>query len=811
MTTNFKIAFRSFRNNQFFSLLNLSGLAVGMTACFLLLIYIQFETGYDQFHQDSDRIYQVNLTIKSGGDSGTTSNTPPPVGATLRDHLPEVESFTRHFMPGDKIVRREDRLFTESRIWAVDSNFLTFFTFPLLTGDAPTALLDQSSVVLTERMATKYFGGQSPMGREILLNDQPFVVTGVLENLPEQSSLQFDFLHPIGAEKRVAHFNWSWIWLQLDTHVKLARTLDQTGLAALEAKFPALVRQHAAKAFQRLGRNLDEFFEAGNRWDISLKPIETVHLHSEQIGTRVANLGSYTEVKIFGIVALLILLLACINFVNLSTARSMKRAKEVGVRKVLGSGRRELIRQFLVEAMTYSGLAAGFALAITQFALPAFGRLLDVPLTATDFFNGWTIWVFLLTIPLVGLLAGGYPALYLSSFKPIKALKSRFAGRGDGHHWVRNGLVVFQFAISIGLITATLIILQQIRFSQHDLGLSQENVLIIPNMEQLGEQAKTLQEALEKVPDVLQTTRSTDIPTGDFFGDFYEPLTDGQSNENNQAISLASYLVDDDFMETMAIELVAGRDFDEQYGTDHQSVILNEAAVRYIGWENPIGQFLRYEDRRFRVIGVMKDFHTHSFRNPIAQFALFHESSEHYQVDQSFLAVRMRPGSESTVIQEAKQLLATVDDGVPFNFTFLDDRYHNLYQSEARIGSILGVFTGLSIFVACLGLLGLIAYTVERRTKEIGVRKVLGASVSGIVYLLAGDYLKLIFVAFLITIPVSYYFMSDWLNNFTYRIELQWWMFMLAGVLAAFVALATIGWQSAKAATRNPIESLKVE
>ncbi|MEM1122992.1 MAG: ABC transporter permease [Bacteroidota bacterium] len=814
MKNNLKIALRSFKNNKFYSLLNLSGLVVGMAACFLLLMYLQHETNYDQFHVEGDRIYQVNLSVNFAGDAFNTSNTPPPVGETMQSEIPEIESYTRHFMPGDLVVRKDDHLYIESNIWSVDSNFLTFFTFPLLEGDAKKALLNKNTVVLTKTTAQKYFGDQSAMGQELLLNEVPHTVTGILADLPEQSSLQFDMLRPIAGEGSVNYFSWSWIWLQLDTHVKLKQPLDEKAIQAVEAKFPTMVRQHAAKAFKRIGQNLAEYFKQGNQWALSLKPIKDVHLFSENQSSRVANLGSFTEVKIFGLVALLILVLACINFMNLATARSMKRAKEVGVRKVLGSRRGDLVRQFMTEAVGYSLIGGILALAVTQLVLPVFNNLVGVQLAMVNFFQGWTLLALIAIVGLTGLLAGSYPALYLSGFKPIAALKSKVANRKDGHHQVRNGLVVFQFAISIALITATFIIIQQIQFSKAELGLTEDNVLIIPNMERLGSQLEAFQDELAQLPEVLQSTRSTDLPTRGFFGDFYTPETDGTNNQLATDVSLMSYMVDDNFIKTMDIELLMGRDFDEQYGTDHQAVILNEAAVKYVGWENPVGQYIRYpgnENQRFQVVGVIKDFHTHSFRNQIVPFALFHESSKTYDVNQTFVALRLQQGSEAKVINRAKLLLAQFNDGVPFNFTFLNEDYNILYQTETRIGSILSVFTTLSIFIACMGLLGLIAYTIEQRTKEIGVRKILGASAVGIVGLLAKDYLKLVGLAFLLAIPFAYYFMNDWLNDFAYRIELEWWMFAVAGFAAIAIAFLTIGWHSLRAALSNPVDSLRAE
>lgn len=815
MKNNFKIALRSFKNNKFYSLLNLSGLVVGMAACFLLLMYLQHETSYDQFHVKGESIYQVNLSVNFAGEAFNTSNTPPPVGETMQNEIPEVESFTRHFMPGDVVFRHEDKFYTESNVWAVDSNFLDFFTFPLLAGDAKTALLNKNSVVLTESIANKYFGEESPIDQEILLEETPFTVTGVLKDLPAQSSLQFDVLYPITASSRVKRFSWSWVWLQLDTHVKLKQTLNKSELAELSKKYPPMIRQHAARAFKRVGQGVKELFEQGNKWEIVLKPIADVHLFSENQSSRVANLGSYTEVKIFGLVALLILLLACINFMNLSTARSLKRAKEVGVRKVLGSSRIDLIRQFMSEAFLYSLGAGLLALAVVQISLPSFNQLVNAQLQIGDLLTGWTLPLFITIILLTGLLAGSYPAFYLSAFRPIVALRNNVASKKDSHGWIRNSLVVFQFAISVGLITATFIILQQIKFTQNaDIGIAKENVLIIPNVQHLGAQAKTFKEELEKLPEVTNVTRSTDLPTTGVFGDFYIPETDGKSDETTPDVSIYSYMVDDDFVETMGIQILAGRDFDEQYGTDNRAVILNEAAVRLIGWENPVGQYLRYpggENQRFQVVGVMKDFHSQSFHSLVEPFALFHESSETYQLNHEFLALRLQAGKEQMVINQSKALLEKFSAGIPFTFSFLNEDYNRMYQLENQLGAMLSVFTFLSIFIACLGLLGLIAYTIEQRTKEIGVRKILGASVVGIVGLLAKDYLKLVAIAFLIAIPFSYYFMADWLNNFAYRIELQWWMFAVAGITAVLIAFVTIGFQSARAALANPIESLKTE
>ena len=815
MLNNLKIAIRNFQKNKFYSLINLSGLAVGLAICFLLLLYLQHETNFDAFHKDIDRMYQVNLAVDFGGDAFETSNTPPPVGETMKNELPEVEAFTRHFMPGDVVLKKEEVFYTESNIWAVDSNFLEFFSFELLEGDSKSCLLDTRAIVLTESLAKKYFGKQAAIGKEIFLEDIPFKVTAVLADLPVQSSLQFDALYPIATSSRVNRFSWSWVWLQVDTYIKLHQTHDAVALAALEAKFPAMVRKNAANAFRRIGQPIDEFFENGNQWALSLKPLSEVHLYSAGLFSRLDTLGSIREVYIFATVGLFILLLACINFMNLATARSLKRSKEVGVRKVLGSRRFDLVKQFLVEAILQSCIAALLALALVQFTMPAFNQLIGIDLSVQQLWTLSFLAAFVGLILLTGILAGSYPAFYLSNFQPIAVLKSRVSKLKGGQDWVRNALVVLQFSVSIAIIIATIIVLQQINFTQNsDIGLNKNNVLVISNTERLGEQTKAFKEALLQLPDVVAASVSTDLPARGAFGDFYVPQADENTSGIAQDLTLYSYMVDDDFIKTLDIELVEGRDFDVQFGTDSMGVILNEAAVRTIGWDNPIGKYLTYpgnQNQGFQVIGVMKNFHIQSFRNPIEPFALFHESSKTFSPDRTFVALRLKPQKEQLVLQQTKALWSQFAPDIPVGFSFMNEDYNALYQSETRLGSVLSVFTLLSIFIACLGLFGLIAYSVEQRTKEIGIRKVLGASVVHITGLLAKDYLKLVSIAFLLAILPAWYFMNDWLNDFEYQIKMQWWVFGLAGVLAISLALITVSFQSIKAALSNPIESLRSE
>ncbi|MEM9888934.1 MAG: ABC transporter permease, partial [Bacteroidota bacterium] len=538
LRNNIKITLRNFWKNKFYGSINIIGLTIGLTASFLIILYLQHELSFDQFFEDSDRIHQVILSSSYGGEEFTTSNTPPPVGETMQAEFPEIESFTRHHILNDMVMRYEDNFFTESNVWVVDSNFLEFFSFPLIEGDRKTCLEGTTSVVLTESTAKKYFGSESALGKTVELKNNPFTVTAVLKDLPRNSSLQFDILAPVAASGSVDRFSWSWVWLQMDTYVKTKEVMTKEQRATLEAKFPAMVRQHAASAYARLGIDLEEYFAQGNRREFFLNPITDVHLRSATVSSRLSTTGNIQDVYIFGTIGFFILLLACINFMNLATARSLGRAKEVGVRKMLGSKRSTLVQQFLSEAVLYSLLAGIVAVGLVYLFLPFFNRIMHQSLRFSDLWNTWSLTA-LVGLPIVaGLLAGSYPSFYLSNFKPISVLKSRMSTSKGESAWVRNGLVVFQFAISVALVICTLVVLQQINFTKNgDLGMDKEQLLVLPNVNFLGEQQKAFKQELLKLPAVQNVTISTDLPSKGAFGDSYATKPEEGSNQAAQDVN----------------------------------------------------------------------------------------------------------------------------------------------------------------------------------------------------------------------------------------------------------------------------------
>lgn len=817
------LAFRSIRRRAFFSSVNILGLGIGLAACWLIGLYVWHERSYDRFLPNANRICAVALDLKIGEEEGHTTNTPPPLGPRLAADFPEIELTARTFYLQESNVRLEKPgqaplSFSETGAYAADTAFLELFQFPMREGDAATALDQPGSMVLSQQAAEKYFGKNSALGQILLLNERPFTVSGVVKNLPSTSSVQFDFLVPMANYKVVERFSWSWIWLQVDTWVRLREVPNAESLANLEARFPAMVQRYAPAAFERVGQNFTEQLQRGDRWNVQLLPLQTLHLGHADLTSRLPTLGDGAQVRMFGIIAALILLLACMNFMNLSTARSSVRAKEVGVRKALGSERSTLVSQFLTEALLFSGLGMGLAAGLAALSLPFFNDLTGLELRIFDLFSIKNLGLALGLTLLTGFLGGLYPAFFMSRFQPGEVVKTGSTQAKGGHAGVRNGLVIFQFSVSIALMLGAWMVLQQMDFARKNTpGIRRENVLVLPILRNLEGpvEAEALRQKIQQMPEVSSASRSTFLPSLGSFGDFYEPEQGEQTHAVTPNLLLSSFLADSRFVPTLGMEIIAGRNFQDDLGRgDSCSVILNESAVRAIGWENPIGKWMRYPgnaNQRFQVVGVMRDFHLGSIRAPIEPAAIFHQSSASYQVYAAYVVARLQPGTEQAALDKAAKIWAAAMPNAPFRFDFLDASFARIYRADAKMGSILGVFTGLALFIGCLGLFALATFTAERRTKEIGIRKVLGASVAGITGLLAKDFLLLVLLAILIASPVAYYFMQQWLAEFAYHIDIQWWMFVAAALVAIGIAFLTVSFQSIKAAFANPVDSLRSE
>lgn len=810
-----RLTLRHLQRHKGHAAVNVMGLAIGLASCLLILRYVADESGYDRFHERSETLHRLNWDFNWNETEGIGSGTPPPLATRLVADFPEIEAATRIYPVSPQIVRSGDRMFVENRIRAVDPNFLDVFSFRMVDGDAATAFSAPNSAVLTVSTARKYFGDEPAMGKPITIGDageflgrpydEHFTVTGVIADPPRSSHLEFDLLTSMASHPQVAYFDWSWIWMQVVTYAVVA---PGTNLADVEARMIDMVATYAPDAFRRVGFSYDELIQSGGRWNFVFQPVTDIYLGSNNIGNRLGSLGNPTYLTIFSILAAFILLIACINFMNLSTAQSVTRAREIGIRKVLGSFRRGLVGRFMTEAMLFSALAMLMGIGIAMLVLPPFSDFAGKELSGSLLEPAWLPLALIAFTALVGLLAGSYPSLYLSSFAPIDVLKTKFAPTKKSLG-LRHGLVVFQFAISIAMICCTLIVRDQLRFfGEADLGFDRAGVVVVSNLNhRLSDKAKTYEEQVEVHADIVSASLSTGAPPYYGFQDYYK--IEGRADEQ---FDLISYLVDNDFVETLGIEIIEGRGFTDDHQTNTTSVILNETAVARFGLDDPIGKTIQYPSQTtYTIIGVMRDFNFNAMQQPILPFALFHETSESYDIPDSYVVVRVRPGRYETAIAALEETWQEVAPGVPFEYSFLDENFGAQYRAEQRLGSLFFVFAGLAIFIACLGLLGLAAFTVEQRTKEIGIRKTFGATSPGMMALLSRDFSKWVLAANLLAWPLAWYGMSEWLAGFAYRVEMGYGAFLVSGLVALVIALATVGYHTRKAAIANPIEALRYE
>ena len=809
------VAYRNLTRNKTFTIINIAGLATALACTILIFKWVNNETSYDTFIKDRDSIYRVNWSFKWNGNDGIGPTTPPPLSAKLVNEIPEVSAATRVYPTPNTVVRYKDKFFNEDKIYGVDSNFFNIFNFKLLEGNLNTALLLPNSVILTESESRKYFGNESPLGKLISIGDKRtefnkiynnvFRVTGVIQDPPKNSHINFNMLTSISSYPSVAFFNWSWIWMQVVTYAKLE---NNSSVPIVESKIKEMVSKYAPAAFKRVGFSYIDLIKQGGKWDFVFQPVKDIYLGSTQIGNPLGPIGNRSYVYAFSLIGIFILLIACINFMNLSTARSEKRAREVGVRKSLGSSRNSLFLQFIIESIMFSLIALPIALLLAEIFLTPFNNLAGKSLSLNFFAPSWQVPVLLLISILVGFISGIYPGLYLSSFKPVKILKS-YIHSGSKGKLFRNILTTFQFAISIGLIVCTLLVQKQLIYVKDaNLGFHKENVVIISNVNNpLGNRLEAFKEKIKTNPGIIDASISTGVPPNFGFGDYYK--IPGKSNEQ---FDLISYMTDDDFIKTMGIQLKEGRNFQKDHPTDAGSVILNETAVKQFGLKEPIGKIINYPSKgNYTIIGVIKDFNFMDLHSPVLPFALFNLKSDSYRVPDSYIVVRLKSYNIAPVISALKSTWDSFTNETPFEYSFLDKNLDQQYTSEYHLGKLFLTFSVFAIFIAALGLLGLTAFVTEQRTKEIGIRKVLGASIPEIVLLLSKEFTKWVLIANIIAWPAAYYLMNVWLRNFAYKTSISLWIFLLAGLAALLIAVITISSHTIKAANEDPVKSLHYE
>ena len=817
-----KVAFRSLIKQKAYSAINIVGLSIGIASCLLIVLFVTDEFSFDKFHEKADRIYKFTLERIYPNHRTNYAVIPHSFGTVIPKDFPEVESVTRVAGPFNNALisyinpKGELIQFEEQGVVQAEKNFFQVFSIKLIKGDPAKVLTKKSDLVITESAAKKFFGDEDPLGKRLRILGPEFIVTGVSEDVPENSHFDFDYMGYWGEEDQRGE-----VFTGFDVHMYL---LLKPGAdpKALEAKFPKMVDTYAAAQIERdLGKSWADYKKEGNGYRYSLQPLTSIHLDPTNIESKIKPVGgNINQVYFLMAIAALIVTIACINFMNLATARSGERAREVGVRKTMGSAKAQLVYQFLTESLIISLIATILGLIVVELALPSFNTLANKHLALH--FNPMIISGLLVLALVVGVLAGSYPAFILSAFNPVLVMKGSFTANKKGT-WLRNGLVIFQFFVSIVLVVGTLVVSDQMKFMQNkELGYNKEKIRLVESAFQLRNRIQTFKDQVEKIPGV-ESTATTSAQLGnelDMLGAQFQP------QGSSEILTTKTFFIDDDFAKTVGFEFLLGHGYAKETN-DSLSIILNETAVKTMGLgSNPIGQKLSQVVRNqngnqtvmFTIIGVIKDFNFQSLRDKITPLTI--QSTESPNAFAQYVYVKMNTDQYKSVIDQItpvwKQIISMTRQAgepaeMPFKYNFLEDDLVAAYEAEQRAGTLFGVFSTIAIAIACVGLFGLAAYTANLRTKEIGIRKVMGASISSVILLLTKEFTKLILVAFVLAVPISWYIMNNWLDSFAFRTNLGVGTFLFAGALALGISWLTVSYQSVKAAIKDPVKSLKSE
>jgi putative ABC transport system permease protein len=798
-----KIAFRNIIKHKGFSFINIVGLAIGIACSILILRFVTYELSYDKFHEKADRIYRVAVRASVGDTKINQTYSSAITFLKLLEEFPEIETGVKFTNNGRTPVLVDKKTFYESRFFSVDSTFFYVFSIPLIHGNPESVLNQPNTMVISKNTAIKYFDNTDVLGKVLSVDFSKFgigsidfEITGVSQNVPDNSHFHYDLLISLVTFPDFIN-NPGWTANNFISYLVLK---EGSSKELFKEKLKEFTRKYMG------GEQFDEWVSKGNFWEYYLQPVTDIHLNSDLNGEFEAN-GNKTYVYIFSAISLIILLVACINFMNLSTAKSSLRAREVGMRKVVGSGRYKLVRQFLGESILLSFISLTIGIVIVESLMPAYRNLIGKPLEIF-YFDDYIVVPSLLGLGLiVGTISGSYPAFFLSSFKPVTVLKGN-SGDSKSGSWLRNILVIFQFAISIFLIIGTLTIYKQLKYFQNKkLGFDKEQVLVINNPGALGNNISPLKETLRKYYSIINVSGSNTLPGRSFsnIGFGAEGIEEG--------FSLNLCVCDYDFLNTLKLELSQGRFFSRDFLSDSCAAILNEKAVELLAWENPIGKKINnWSQNRgnFTVIGVIKDYHYESLHQEIRPQALF-LSGGYYTNTENCISVRLNTENISETVKYIEDTWNNFALNKPFEYSYLDEDYDNLYLNEKQTRKLFTIFSFLAILIACLGLFGLASFTTDRRTKEIGIRKVFSASVSAIIFTLNKNFAKWVLIANLIAWPAAWFIMKKWLQNFAYRVELSLWMFVLAALLALLISLIIVSLQTVKAAFKNPADSLRYE
>jgi putative ABC transport system permease protein len=798
----FKVALRNIRKHKFYSAINILGLAAGVTSCLFIILYISDELSYDKFHAGAENIYRIGLEGKIGDQEIRTASSCPPLASAMAKEIPGVESSIRVSPRGNSVFKYEDKSFTEEQIVYTDSNFFEFFSFRLIEGDPATALKEPNSIVLTERIAKKYFDKGSAIGKLITVgnDNRTFKVTGIAEEPPFNSHFRFGSLLSTSSQK---DYYDNGIWLNNSLYTYFRKT-PATSVESVNAKLEELVVKYTAPQIEQfIGITIQKFKEQGNKYSYVSYPMLDSHLHSTW-NDEITPTNDIAYVYVFGAAGIFILIIACINFMNLSTARSAGRAKEVGLRKTLGSFRGQMVSQFLAESTVYGLLAVILAIGACYALMPQFNLLAGKQLTfaslwSTEFITGGVVLVLL-----IGLLAGSYPAFYLTSFSAVEVLKGKVRA-GMRSKGIRSGLVVFQFALSIVLIICTVVGYQQIDYLQsRHMGLDKHNVLVVSNTGRLNTNQEAFKNSLLEKTGIEKASFTNNVFPGVNNTTAFRTAGDGKDH------IMGTYYADYDHLDVMKFELTEGRFFSKDFPSDSSAAIINEAAAREAGWPTAVGEELiafngpNNQEQRLKVVGVVKDFNFESFKTDVRPMVIRLTRTS------GNLLIRYS-GSPEVVLKDAETLWKQYASGDPFEYSFLDQNFDELFRDEQRLSGLFWVVTSLAIFIACLGLFALAAFTAEQRTKEIGIRKAMGASVFGITALLSKEFTILVIVSVVLAIAPAWLLLNFWLEQFAYHIDVSVLVFVFSGLAALIIAWLTVAFHAIKAALAKPVNSLRYE
>lgn len=831
-----KIAWRNAIRKKQFTLLNILGLTLGVSTCLIIGLYIHSELTYDTFHDKGNRVYRINQSNIWGDLNELISNTGPNVAIAIKEDIPEFQEVTRLLDLGIQTVKyqhgkEEVKSFRENDFVTAEENFFDVFSFKLLEGDPKTVLKEPMSIVMTQKTATRYFGEENPIGKSIEVKEsnglwKTYIVRGLLEDIPNRSHLQFDALFSMNSYKTDLDQNgWTWVWTGFSTY---GLVNEGTNINTLAQKLQALPAKWAPLTIKRAFNQTFEEFTSAKEWQLVAQPLREIYISETPKSHLFGPSGNPDSLKLFGVIGLLILVLSSINFMNLSTARSSERAKEIGIRKVLGSKRKALVKQFIVESILFVLISTVFAFVLVQLSLNTFNNIAEKELDMGHYFSNPLFFVSILCfVVLLGTIAGSYPAFFLSAFKPVETLKGkkskRFGGKG-----IRNGLIVFQFTISISLIICAFFVQKQLSYtSTLDIGFLKDNILQVHNMEQLGPNADVLKTKLLANPAFRQVGTSYDLPPYIGFGGQFK----ASGNPESPIIQLNNLRTEPDYLDVLGLKFVKGRNFDMLRSNDKYNIILNEKAVEMLQLESgdptqassAIGKKLTLVsgiNNEFEIIGVVKDFNYNSLKQDISPLIIVHYQNDNfwdYNVGHSSLAIRLdsdfTKNSENlqSLIATVKQDIETINPSFPFEYSFMDQEFEATFKTERRMGTVLNIFTVLAIIIAVLGLFGLAIFSAEQRILELGIRKVLGATESELIFLFSSEFLKLIGISIIIASPLAYYAIKNWLSNFAYKTPIEFWVFFLAAISVCIITILTISFQAMKVAKANPAKSLRTE